>query len=151
MKRAAACLLLLIAGCARPSGTDTDRNELYNAGVASLHPSAQPVTIGYNGPQAPACAARGRVVNLSAGGETTLAVRSAPFADADQTGALVDDAPLFLCSRSIDQRWQGVIVPPPEDAAADCGVAAPIAAARPYAGPCRSGWVLASFVQVADR
>ena len=148
MRPIAACLLLLIAGCARPTG-DIDRNELYNAGTASLHPTAQAVTIGENGPQAPACPTRGRVVNLAAGGQTTLAVRAAPFADADQTGTLTLDRPVFLCSRSMDQRWQGVVVP--ADAASDCGVTAPVATAQPYSGSCRSGWVLASFVQAVDQ
>ena len=150
MRRTAACLLLLIAGCARPTG-ETDRNELYNVGSEALHPSAQAVTIGENGAQAPACPARGRVVNLSADGQATLAVRDAPFAEADQTGTLPLNAPLFLCSRSMDQRWQGVVIPPADGTTVDCGVTAPVAAAQPYAGRCRSGWVLASFVQVADR
>ena len=149
MRHAAAACLLLLAGCARPTG-DADRNDLYDAGIASLHPTARPVTIGENGAQSPACAARGRVVNLSAGGDAILAVRNAPFADADQTGGLALGAPLFLCARSIDQHWQSVVIPPGGDAAAGCGVVAPVSIPRVYAGPCRSGWVLASSVEVTD-
>ena len=91
------------------------------------------------------------MVNLSTGADAILAVRNAPFAEADETGGLALGAPLFLCARSIDQHWQAVVIPSGEDATSDCGVVAPVPVPRAYAGPCRSGWVLASSVEVTDR
>ncbi len=112
-----------------------------------LAPGTRPVRIGEGGPSFGACAARGQVVNISPTGETYLPLRAAPFVEADEVARLGEGAVLFTCARSLDQRWQGVIVPPADTPDADCGVVAPIAAARNYDGPCRSGWVASSFVR----
>jgi hypothetical protein len=86
-------------------------------------------------------------VNVSPQGQPYLPVRAAPFAEAEEVAKLGSGAKLFLCQRSIDQRWQGVVVPPETTPDSDCGVASPVASAQAYAGPCRSGWVLSSFVR----
>lgn len=96
------------------------------------------------------------------GGE--LPVRDAPFDGAKQVGALTDDTEVFVCTRSLDQQWLGVVVGPSTsasggaaqpgdtDAAAaeapeiDCGVTRPVRSKRPYTGPCLSGWVENTFV-----
>lgn len=140
--------LAALGGCSHenPSGNDAD---LYQSNSATLTPGLQPVRVGEGGPAFPACASVGKVVNLSPSGETALPVRAAPFAEADEVLRLSEGAKLYLCSRSLDQRWQGVVVPPADSPASDCGVTASFASPRGYAGPCKSGWVLSGFVRQA--
>lgn len=156
-------LPLVVAGCADPEparqrapGGQAAGERL---GTAEPSPSARPVNIGEGGPRFAACQGRGRVGGLR-GGE--LVVRDAPFDSARKIGALGDDTPVFVCTRSLDQQWLGVVVAPVSDAAlaesndpaaqtaaapaTDCGVTAPVRAKRPYDGPCLSGWVDSTFV-----
>jgi hypothetical protein len=154
MKRSCALVLVLflaaVAGCSRRSAPDDDA-ALYQANTATLTPGVQPVRIGEGGPAFRGCASVGEVVNLSPAGEAYLPVRAAPFAEADEVARLNEGARIYLCTRSLDQRWQGVVVPPTGTPGADCGVTAAFASPRAYAGPCKSGWVLGGFVrQAAD-
>lgn len=139
-------VLFIASACTRqpPSGNDAD---LYQANSAVLTPGVQAVRIGEVGPSYPACASSGTVVNVSPAGETYLPLRAAPFAEADEVARIGEGARMFLCSRSLDQRWQGVVVPPADAPATDCGVTASLPAARAYDGPCKSGWVPTSFVR----
>ncbi|MEG3176285.1 hypothetical protein U1872_08600 [Sphingomonas sp. RB3P16] len=136
----------LLAGCSREAAPDNDA-ELYQANAATLTPGVQPVRIGEGGPAFRACASVGQVVNLSPSGERYLAVRAAPFAEADEVTRLPDGAKLYLCSRSLDQRWHGVVVAPADAPTTDCGVTVSVAAPQAYAGPCKSGWVSSGFVR----
>lgn len=90
-----------------------------------------------------ACAGLGFVTGI----HTFLAVRSGPGVSYNQTGSLHNGHMLFLCSESADGQWKGVVY-----AAApglqDCGVSSPSAAAQPYRGPCKSGWVRSTWVSV---
>jgi len=148
MKRAALALCLLSIACS-PRGGSGDADAIYNAGEqeAQLSSGVQPVRIGEGGPGFAACAAAGTVVNLSPQDQPYLPLRVAPFAEASEIGRLENGTALLLCSHSLDQRWQGVVVPPAGGAPADCGVSAPVASPRGYTGPCRSGWVSAAFVR----
>jgi len=139
---------LLLVACS-PRGGSGDADAIYNAGEqeAQLSPGVQPVRIGEGGTGFAACAGAGVVVNVAPQGETYLSLRAAPFAEASEVARLSNGTALLLCSHSLDQRWQGVVVPPVGGTAASCGVAAPVAAPRGYAGPCRSGWVSSAFVQ----
>ena len=116
--------------------------------VEAMTPGTRPVRIGEGGPGFDACQYVGRVARVLPSGETYLPLRAAPFAEADELARLPNDARLFVCTRSIDQRWQGVVVPPANAPDGDCGVTAPVASARNYAGPCRSGWVASAFVRL---
>jgi len=80
--------------------------------------------------------------------EAYLPVRAAPFAEADELMRLDAGAQLRVCTRSIDQRWMGVVVAPKEAPDTDCGVAAPVASPRAYTGPCKSGWVSSAFIRL---
>lgn len=154
---------LLLVGCADPEPT-RQRAPGGQAAGARLGPSqdsptARPVTIGEGGPRFAACQGRGLVGGLR-GGE--LPIREAPFDSAKQIGAIKDDTHLFICTRSLDQQWLGVVVgkaiPPAAQVAdgegdaeaspapVDCGVTSPVRSKRPYAGPCPSGWVESTFV-----
>eukprot|EP01037_Dinobryon_pediforme_P028167 gene28167-31330_t len=136
-----------LAGCSREAAPDDDA-ALYQSNAATLTPGVQPVRVGEGGPAFRACASVGQVVNLSPAGERYLAVRTAPFAEADEVVRLGDGAKMYLCSRSLDQRWQGVVVPPADAPTSDCGVTTSLAGPRAYAGPCKSGWVLSGFYRV---
>ncbi|MDM7929881.1 hypothetical protein [Blastomonas fulva] len=160
--------VLLVSGCADPEparqrepGGQAAGERL---GASDASPTARPVSIGEGGTRFAACQGRGRVGGLR-GAE--LPVRDAPFDGAKQVGALTDDTHVFVCTRSLDQQWLGVVVGPspdtqaePEGAAApptdqpapaaapavDCGVTRPVRSKQPYSGPCLSGWVENTFV-----
>lgn len=159
---------MLLAGCADPEPTRQRAPGGQAAGerlgATEASPTARPVTIGEGGARFAACQGRGRVGGLR-GAE--LPVRDAPFDGAKQVGALTDDTEVFVCTRSLDQQWLGVVVgqfpasasapqgaaaPPVEDAApaaapaVDCGVTRPVRTKQPYTGPCLSGWVENTFV-----
>lgn len=160
--------MLIVAGCADPEPTERRAPGGQAAGerlgAEDSSPTARPVSIGEGGARFAACQGRGRVGGLR-GGE--LPVRDAPFDGAKQVGALTDDAHVFVCTRSLDQQWLGVVVgpspgndaapqgaaaPPTDEAAAapaaavDCGVTRPVRTKQPYTGPCLSGWVENTFV-----
>ncbi len=75
-------------------------------------------------------------------------MRSAPFDHAAQTGSVAAGARFFVCTRSHDQRWLGIVYEEAGALAPRCGVSAPLPARRGYDGPCRSGWVAAAFVKL---
>jgi hypothetical protein len=160
--------LAVLAGC---SDSKSVLEELPNSSIAGAAREdmpetriegaiARPVTIGEDGPRLDACGALGVV--KAPGGSGALDMRAAPFGEAKLLGTLGAGTRVHVCTRSIDQRWLGVVVepvpaPPPEDNAAgnviapepvDCGVSSPVEAKRAYAGPCRSGWVSSAFVQL---
>ncbi|MDO7835853.1 hypothetical protein Q4610_12440 [Sphingobium sp. HBC34] len=110
----------------------------------------RPVTIGEDGPQLDACGSLGQVMRV---GPKGLAVRAAPFAEAKALATLAEGERAFICTRSFDQKWLGVVVPPAlagENAseAADCGVASPVERKQAYDGPCVSGWVANASVRL---
>ena len=106
---------------------------------------AVPVRIGELGPSFPACNAVGVTRNLAAG--ETLAVRAAPFETAAETGRIPAGGRFFICARSHDQKWFGVVFAG-EGAGQSCGVSTPVASRRNYEGPCSSGWVSSPFVKL---
>lgn len=147
MKSVAPALGLLLLACHPSSGTPDD-TVLYNGNeqAAALSPGVQPVRIGEGGAAFPACAASGTVIDLSPSGQAYLPLRDAPFAEGREIAKLANGQTLLLCTRSLDQRWQGVVVP--DAGGTDCGISSPVAAPEAYQGPCKSGWVSSAFVQV---
>ena len=137
-----------LAGCAQRDAPVTDSVDDNQQGPTALTPGTRAVTIGEGGAGLAACIARGRITNLSPDSQPYLPVRAAPFAEALEVAQLHNGAHLFVCTRSIDQGWRGVILPPEDQPDADCGVRAPVAAVQPYRGPCRQGWVPAAFVEM---
>lgn len=102
----------------------------------------RPVMIGEDGPRFDACGAMGQAVRVGARG---LAVRAAPFGEAQEVGRLAEGARAYVCTRSLDQKWLGVVV---ENAATDCGLSEPVERKRPYDGPCLSGWVSSASIRL---
>lgn len=117
----------------------------------------RPVTIGEDGPRLDACGALGVVRGVA--GERMLDLRAAPFQDAKPVAQLANGSRVHVCTRSLDQRWLGVVVlplptPPATEgnatapAPVDCSVSSPVDRKQPYDGPCQSGWVSSGFVQL---
>ncbi len=77
-----------------------------------------------------------------------LPVRSAPFEYAGETGSVASAAHFFICTRSHDQKWFGIVFDESGTLAERCGVSEPVTRRRDYDGPCRSGWVQSAFVKV---
>lgn len=113
-------------------------------------PVARPVTIGEDGPRMDACGTLGQV---SRAGPNGIGLHAAPFADAREMGRLMEGQRAYVCTRSLDQKWLGVVVPPASATgdvppAADCGVTSPVDRKQPYDGPCASGWVASAYVRL---
>ncbi len=150
MKLLVLALCLPLIACSQSRGVGNDTGLFGSDNSTAMTPGARAVQIGEGGPTFNACATVGRVVNLSPGGETYLPVRAAPFVEADELVQLSNDARIYVCTRSIDQRWQGVVVPPSDAPDTDCGVLAPVESPRNYTGPCKSGWVSSAFVRLTS-
>ena len=103
----------------------------------------RPVIIGEDGPRLDACAALGQAVRVGAQG---LAIRAAPFAEAQEIGRLPEGSRAFVCTRSLDQKWLGVVILPQNPA--DCGLSEPVDRKQAYAGPCLSGWVSSASIRL---
>jgi hypothetical protein len=139
---------LLLAGCGDAVRQDDLDNSLKSEEAApdTVTVQATPVRIGEYGPNFKACPTDGATRNVDSG--ETLPVRSAPFDAGTQTGALPAGARFFVCSRSLDQKWFGIVYDESLALAPRCGVSDPVNARHAYAGPCRSGWVASAFVKL---
>lgn len=146
--------LLLLCACSDSSDVLED---LPNSSIAGAPREAMPetrlearikraVTIGEDGPRLDACGAMGQVVRV---GPSGLAIRAAPFAEAQETGRLAEGARAHVCTRSLDQKWLGIVVPPSMEAPdMECGVSGPVERKQAYQGPCSSGWVSSASVRL---
>ncbi|HWH18154.1 MAG TPA: hypothetical protein VNT77_07460 [Allosphingosinicella sp.] len=140
-------LLLTLAACGEAVKQDHFANQATEeaAEAPAMSPGEFPVRIGELGPNFPACSAAGTTRNVDAG--ETLAVRAAPFDNAEETGRIASGSRFLICNRSHDQKWFGIVYDEAENARR-CGVSAPVTSARAYEGPCRSGWVLSALVKL---
>lgn len=100
------------------------------------------VTVGGD-PGAPACPLQATVAGLRAG--NSLAVRAGPGTSFARVGRLGNRDRVYLCDRSGNAGWVGIVFA--RDGALDCGLSNPIAQARPYSGPCASGWVRSNYLR----
>jgi hypothetical protein len=143
---APACALGLAAcGTQMPDGNGSADQNLANASD-TLTPEPIPVRVGELGPSFQACSADGTTHHLEAG--ESLPVRSAPFDNAPQTGAVPTDARFFVCNRSLDEKWFGIVYDKSGTLAPACGVSEPADTHHDYAGPCQSGWVESAYVKL---
>lgn len=141
-------LALGLASCGKSVQDDefANRAEPVQAESSALVPGAVPVRIGDLGPNFAACAGAGTTRHIAAG--ATLAVLSAPFEAAAEIGGIAAGARFFVCTRSLNQKWMGVVYQEGGALASGCGVSAPVTSRRAYAGPCKSGWVSSAFVKL---
>jgi hypothetical protein len=147
MRKPIILLCLALSACGEPA-TVADRTARDNetAAEASETPGSRPVRIGEYGANFRACGQAGTSRNLKAG--EALPLRSAPFENAGETGSVESGARFFICSRSLDQKWFGIVFDEGGALAERCGVSEPVTRRRDYDGPCRSGWVESAFVKV---
>lgn len=167
--------LLALSACSRSSDV---YEELPNSSLAGAPrddvpesrmdaPIARPVTIGEDGPQFPACGTKGIAIIMDdphiADDETYAELRAAPFAEAKSIGRLSPNTSLYVCTRTLDQKWLGVVLQPTGRMGMDivqvdertglpkpetCGVSRSVDKKRPYDGPCISGWVLSAYIRL---
>ncbi len=140
--------VLGLAACGEPVRDDHFANDVAAERTASppVDTQAVPVRIGELGPNFDACSAAGTTRHLKAG--ERLPVRAAPFDTAAEAGSIPSGSRFFICTRSHDQKWFGVVFEEGGALAERCGVSGPATARRDYAGPCRSGWVASAFVRL---
>lgn len=151
MRLALLLVPILLAGCGESVRDDhfaNDSREIETPRAQSppVRTDAVPVRIGELGASFDACNTAGTTRNLGEGG--ALPVRAAPFDTAAEVGAIGAGARFFVCTRSHDQRWMGVVYDQGGELSAACGVSAPVTSRRPYEGPCRSGWISSAFVKL---
>jgi hypothetical protein len=142
-------VLLALSGCGEAVRDDHFANEVAGAEANAPAPvvtDGVPVRIGELGPNFAACGGAGTTRNLAAG--AVLPVRAAPFDSAEEIGGIAAGSRFYVCARSHDQRWMGVVYDEGGALAEQCGVSAPVTTRRPYEGPCRSGWVASAFVKL---
>lgn len=108
--------------------------------------SARPVRIGEAGPAFRACQGSGTPRDADPASE--LPVRAAPFDTANVIGRVMSGARFFVCTRSIDQRWMGIVFEGRGTLSPACGVSAPVPRRAGYEGPCMSGWVSSAAVRL---
>lgn len=148
--------MLLVTGCAENTQVSDDLAEAQTSETNPTgrgdrvvsNPGERPVRIGEGGPRFDACQAVGQVTGPPGG---PLSVLIAPFDAAERKDGLQIGQQVYICTRSHDQQWLGVVyAPTPAEGenAIDCGVSSPVRSKRNYDGPCASGWVESTFVKL---
>jgi hypothetical protein len=103
---------------------------------------ARPVRVGMGGAErgVDACPSSGRLI-----GQNPIAIREAPAPGARESAQGQLGMAVHICE-AVDG-WQGIVWSPttPDD---NCGVGTNLPAEKDYDGPCRSGWVPASTVEI---
>jgi len=147
MRRPILLLSFALAACGEPAtvaNRSAEQGEAPEAAVVT--PGSRPVRIGEYGANFRACNQAGTTRNLAAG--ETLPARAAPFDNAAPSGSVAAGARFFICTRSHDQKWFGIVHDEGGTLTERCGVSEPVIRRRDYEGPCRSGWVQSAFVKV---
>jgi hypothetical protein len=147
MRRSFLMLSLCLAACGSPV---PDGNASADQNMASapdtVTPGTKAVRVGELGQNFAACAAAGTTRHLDAG--ASLPVRAAPFDNAARKEAVPGGARFFVCARSLDQKWFGIVYDKGGALAQACGVSEPADSRHDYAGPCGSGWVESAYVKL---
>jgi hypothetical protein len=144
--------ILLLAGCGeraanRPGaeGSTTPPYVRETSDPSLLNQLETPVRVGELGPSFAACNGRGAARDRA--GAVSLAVRAAPYAQAAEIDRLSAGADFYICARSQDESWLGIVYDAGGHAAARCGVDSPAPARHAYLGPCAAGWVASAEVR----
>lgn len=150
MRRIFLLPLLSLAGCGEAVDDNHFADDIQQERAESppVETQAVAVRIGELGANFPACNGAGTTRNLETGG--SLAVRAAPFDTAEEIGKVPAGSRFFVCTRSHDQKWFGIVYAEGGQGQS-CGVSAPVASRRAYDGPCRAGWVSSPFVKLTAR
>jgi hypothetical protein len=148
MRRLPLFAALALAGCGEAVKDDHFQRqpEQPEAAPVPVRTDAVPVRVGELGANFNACGHAGATRHLAEG--AGLPVKAAPFDTAADTATIPAGARFFVCTRSHDQRWLGVVWDEAGTLAASCGVSTPATSRRVYEGPCGSGWVPSAFVRL---
>ena len=152
-------LLLLVLLAAAGCGERTSRNEAGGGATTPPYVRAEedpsllgnatvPVRVGELGQGFAACGARGATRDRP--GAPSVPVRGAPFDANHEIDRLGGGAEFFICARTHDQRWFGIVYDQSGGDGSRCGVAGPVARRSDYEGPCASGWVPSSLVRLVS-
>ena len=147
MLRVALLVSLALAGCGEKAAPTSDSvatrvaPDLRRPDTRATSGTVS-VRIGEAGPAFRACTSAG-----TPRGADPLVVRAGPFDSAAIVGNVATGARVFVCTRSIDQRWMGIVYDPSGALSPACGVSAPVPRRANYAGACRSGWVNSASVR----
>lgn len=119
------------------------------SGPATSSPAGfdRPVRVGGD-PDLDACSSVARVIGLNPRGDNFLAVKSGPDLRATRIDKLGPNARVLVCDSTRDGTWSGIVYDGGGSASSRCGVFTPIAVARPYRGPCQSGWVSSKYLKI---
>jgi hypothetical protein len=141
-------LTLALAGCGEPVADNHFANSIHleRPEPTPVTVDSVPVRIGELGSSFAACNAAGTTRNLARSAD--LIVRAAPFDAAKETGAIPAGTRFFVCTRSHDQDWMGVVFHTSGALDPSCGVSSPVSVRQAYAGPCGSGWVSSAWVKL---
>jgi hypothetical protein len=113
--------------------------------LACLAAASGSAAVAQPAPRLDACGASGRITGLNPRGDGFLSVRSGPggkpYREIDR---LHNGNAVIVCDEQ--GPWLAVVYGrSPDD---DCGVGTPWPVRKPYAGPCRSGWVHSRYVRM---
>jgi hypothetical protein len=148
MRRLLLLLGFALSACGEPVPNGNSSAAGNDESPDVVTPVARAVRVGELGPNFAACPADGATRHLEPG--AALPVRAAPFDTAAETGRVAADGRFFVCTRSLDQKWFGIVYDASGKLDARCGVSDPLPARRDYAGPCQSGWVSTPFVRLVS-
>ena len=152
-QRAVLIAALLVGGCGERvprdqagGGSTTPPYVRAESDATLLNQAVTPVRVGELGASFAACAARGATRARA----VPVPVRAAPFEAGETIDRLGADAEFFICSRTHDQRWFGIVYDAGGAASARCGVDRPTPQRRAYQGPCAAGWVPSAMVALVS-
>ena len=116
------------------------------AAAAQPGQGRRPVRIGMAGHDLDACLSVAEVRGLDRNGDNILSVRARPSRVAPAMDRLGPGRQVWVCDGDAVPGWTGIVYAATPDQ--ECNVGAPVATIRPYAGPCRQGWVAARHLVV---
>lgn len=152
-------LVLLIALAATGCGERLGRNETGGGSTTPPYVRAEedpsllgnavvPVRVGELGQGFAACGARGATRDRA--GSSSVPVRGAPFDANNEIDRLNEGAEFFICARTHDQRWFGIVYDQDGGDGSRCGVGGALPRRGDYEGPCASGWVPSSLIRLVS-
>lgn len=102
----------------------------------------RPVRMGLDGADFDACTPYSQITGLDRRGDNFVSVRAGPGARARELDRLGPGRLVWSCETV--GGWTGIVYGPRRSLG--CGVERTVPRARPYRGPCRSGWISSRYI-----
>lgn len=112
------------------------------ATAASAQPGSRPVRVGLDGGNFDACTPYSQITGLDRRRDNFVSVRAGPGVRARELDRLGPGRLVWTCETV--GGWTGIVYGPRRSLG--CGVESPVRRARPYRGPCRSGWISSRYI-----